>query len=531
MAQTLGQIIGINSFLGGQRYGANWPPESLVPEIKLKRFYLTYGEASETPGIISLDFSWKQWAWKESLIAYKSQGVKTIMATQGGFYYQNQAGGIDKRMPINSTDDPYNPASWAHAVRVCYYIAALYGNNPNAQINPAELQQATQSPYRRATQPIAGQNLVDYIEVGQELLGWQIGWKGVQQVVNARSYAVFFWEACKAIRQADPNMKILVGALVHNDTILNAQFRNEFKILSGVYPEQFPNVIYNFHNYIHNGMLGQPRTTGISPEQVDLKRSYWQGLGAPVMISEFGYDEIQASNQSTPIIAGLNAQQSQWQMNLRNICWYATFTNCIGIIPYEIRNENDGSSGMYSTCGLYTKNYTPKAGLPYVQDFIARAGSFLLPAVHSVQNGVHVFTFADGNTLSYSTGVVQINQIATPPPPTQQPKITNVIYKNVNGQIIAQQPNLTILNYTSAKTTFIAEADTLTKSVKFVLTGVISNTRTENYKPYALFGDNNGVLYGQVFPVGSYSLRITPYTGIGATGTAGNGVLINFRVQ
>jgi PKD repeat protein len=56
------------------------------------------------------------------------------------------------------------------------------------------------------------------------------------------------------------------------------------------------------------------------------------------------------------------------------------------------------------------------------------------------------------------------------------------------------------------------------------------NYRTENAAPYALAGDSSGNYNPWTPTVGSHTLTATPYTGSGATGTAGNALTINFTV-
>ncbi|GAA4341535.1 malectin domain-containing carbohydrate-binding protein [Flaviaesturariibacter amylovorans] len=67
-------------------------------------------------------------------------------------------------------------------------------------------------------------------------------------------------------------------------------------------------------------------------------------------------------------------------------------------------------------------------------------------------------------------------------------------------------------------------------SVRFVLSGAQARTVTESGAPYALFGDNAGN-YNPWTPVlGAYTLQGTPYTGSGATGTAGTVLTVRFNV-
>lgn len=67
-------------------------------------------------------------------------------------------------------------------------------------------------------------------------------------------------------------------------------------------------------------------------------------------------------------------------------------------------------------------------------------------------------------------------------------------------------------------------------SVKFILSGTQGRTQTETGAPYALFGDNSANYNPWTPYVGNYTLTATPYTGSGASGTAGNSLTINFSV-
>ncbi|MEJ1222371.1 PKD domain-containing protein [Sediminicola sp. 1XM1-17] len=50
-------------------------------------------------------------------------------------------------------------------------------------------------------------------------------------------------------------------------------------------------------------------------------------------------------------------------------------------------------------------------------------------------------------------------------------------------------------------------------SVRLTLTGPVSNARTENVAPYALFGDSSGNYSGVLFPLGNYTITATAYSG------------------
>ncbi|WP_185272922.1 Kelch repeat-containing protein [Adhaeribacter swui] len=67
-------------------------------------------------------------------------------------------------------------------------------------------------------------------------------------------------------------------------------------------------------------------------------------------------------------------------------------------------------------------------------------------------------------------------------------------------------------------------------SVKAVLSGVQSLTKTESSAPYAVFGETNYDYNAWVPKLGSYSLKATPYSGASASGTAGTALSISFKV-
>jgi membrane-bound inhibitor of C-type lysozyme len=66
------------------------------------------------------------------------------------------------------------------------------------------------------------------------------------------------------------------------------------------------------------------------------------------------------------------------------------------------------------------------------------------------------------------------------------------------------------------------------KSVRFWLDGKM--IRTENAAPWSLAGDANGNYAAWTPSLGNHTLVATPYTGSGATGTAGASLTVTFKV-
>ncbi|MEM8510674.1 MAG: PKD domain-containing protein, partial [Bacteroidota bacterium] len=68
-------------------------------------------------------------------------------------------------------------------------------------------------------------------------------------------------------------------------------------------------------------------------------------------------------------------------------------------------------------------------------------------------------------------------------------------------------------------------------SVYFELTGPLSTTQTENFTPYALFGDIGGNYSENALPLGDYTLTATAYNGSGGSGgILGQPYVITFSV-
>ncbi len=67
-------------------------------------------------------------------------------------------------------------------------------------------------------------------------------------------------------------------------------------------------------------------------------------------------------------------------------------------------------------------------------------------------------------------------------------------------------------------------------SVYIEITGPITYSRIENFMPYSLFGDSNGVFGSREFQEGAYKLTATPYTEPNGQGFAGESLTISFHV-
>ncbi len=75
-----------------------------------------------------------------------------------------------------------------------------------------------------------------------------------------------------------------------------------------------------------------------------------------------------------------------------------------------------------------------------------------------------------------------------------------------------------------------AVVDAAVGSVVFELTGPIGTSRTDDDAPYSLFGDAGTSYETARFPMGTYTVTATPYTGANATGDVGASLSVGFTV-
>lgn len=115
--------------------------------------------------------------------------------------------------------------------------------------------------------------------------------------------------------------------------------------------------------------------------------------------------------------------------------------------------------------------------------------------------------------------------------PTEVTSLT-LINADTNADIGTMTDGMTIDFAAIGTTNLSVRANTNpnpTGSVKFSYDGN-NNYHTENFAPYAIAGDSGGSYNPWTPTLGSHTLTATPYTGSGATGTAGTALTVNFDV-
>jgi hypothetical protein len=114
-----------------------------------------------------------------------------------------------------------------------------------------------------------------------------------------------------------------------------------------------------------------------------------------------------------------------------------------------------------------------------------------------------------------------------------KPVVTNLVLINAQNDSVIKTLNngdeINLADFPPDQLSIRADVVGSAKSVRFEL-DASANFRTENFAPYAIFGDNSGDIVGGTFSVGPHDLFATPFTGANATGTEGINNHVTFNV-
>ncbi|GGW32916.1 PKD domain-containing protein [Arenibacter certesii] len=154
----------------------------------------------------------------------------------------------------------------------------------------------------------------------------------------------------------------------------------------------------------------------------------------------------------------------------------------------------------------------------------------------TLQNPTHTYSTAGPKTVTLSVtddkgGVGTTSIQVTAVDPNDVDKVVSFTLINAidNSQLHALENNVNITDGNNINIRANTDPE-IVGSVKFELSGAITRTWIETSAPYALFGDTNGDYTSINLPVGAYTLKATPYTLGGASGNAGQSLIINFNV-
>ncbi len=137
----------------------------------------------------------------------------------------------------------------------------------------------------------------------------------------------------------------------------------------------------------------------------------------------------------------------------------------------------------------------------------------------------------DAKTISFTW---TIEEIVVIPNPTVA--VTSYVLIDADSDIdlftITNGMEIAIESLPTLNLSIRAEVTESTESVSMNLTGPLTVNRTENFSPYALFGDaNKGANYiGGDFLIGDYTINSQAFSGKSLTGDQGTGLSVDFKI-
>jgi hypothetical protein len=300
----------------------------------------------------------------------------TGAAVREGYKYPPNYTNDSKDMPRAA--DSTKLLSWQSTYNTYYGLAAKMGSNKNVD--------ATGITYFN-TPPGIGLGIASKIEVGNED---DARWAGPLRFHSALVKLMKLKMGYDGVKAADPNMKVISGAITGIDTTYLKAMYFIRKLLGWKYD---PLDILAVNEYCTNhGGQHSGTSDGVSPEDfklyeklvglVKVRDRYFPGK--PVYITEIGYDVHDGSNYEVPVIAGQTREQTKAIWGLRcfeigaaagvnRMYWYTQEQSGGGdfgttgfVIPYEKPDGSWASKPVdlywYMTCrATALKDYKAKA--------------------------------------------------------------------------------------------------------------------------------------------------------------------------
>ncbi|MCJ8164431.1 T9SS type A sorting domain-containing protein [Pontibacter sp. E15-1] len=190
-------------------------------------------------------------------------------------------------------------------------------------------------------------------------------------------------------------------------------------------------------------------------------------------------------------------------------------------------NTNPATVGsvVFSLSGASSKSNT-ESGAPY--DFLGGSGSWT-PAEGSYTLKATPYTESNGSGTAGTALTVNFNVTSksTSTAPSPSGISLSVYNADTKTEMIALNDGATIdLGKLATKNLNIRANISNVGSVKFALSGTATKSAVESSAPYDLMGDNGA----WVPATGTYTLKVTPYSGSKGSGTAGTSYTVNFVV-
>jgi len=246
-----------------------------------------------------------------------------------------------KDMPRGA--DSTSEQAWEATYHTYYALAAKLGYNKNASLEGYIIGNTLRG---------TGLGLIEEIEIGNED---DARWAGPLRFHYPEVKLAKLRQGYRGVKAADPNMRVISGALTGLDTsYLKAMYLVQL-LKYGNKEMPFDGIAVN--EYATNqGGQHSGNSDGVSPEQFRLYeklRGYLQVRdryfpGKPVYLTEFGYDVHNGSNYEVPDIKGQTREQTKanWVLRAMEISAAARISKF-----YQYTQKNL-SGGDFSTTGF-----------------------------------------------------------------------------------------------------------------------------------------------------------------------------------
>ncbi|OLY91853.1 Por secretion system C-terminal sorting domain-containing protein [Cnuella takakiae] len=304
-------------------------------------------------------------------------------------------GWMQNTYPVNERD-PENvpvvygknfssPASYIEQAKVAFQFAARYGYNKLVSPQLLSVNSQPRWTHDSVNSVKIGMGLIRYIECDNERDKW---WKGRKAYQTGREYAAnmsAFYDGHKntmgpgvGVKNADPNMKVVVGGLALARTDYIKGMIDWCKEFRGYKADGTINLcwdIINYHLYANDAKSSQVgnSTRGAAPEMseagqvaadfIDLANRF--AKGQPVWVTECGYDVNQGSPLKAVAVGGRTVLQTQADWILRTALLYAR-VGIEKVFFYQLYDENIYSSSQFASMGLLNANRTRKPAADYL---------------------------------------------------------------------------------------------------------------------------------------------------------------------
>ncbi|MFV0607163.1 MAG: hypothetical protein ACK5NK_15130, partial [Niabella sp.] len=297
-----------------------------------------------------------------------------------------------------------DPNSYTYIANALFQMAARYGKT---KVNAAKLNVP-------ANQRVSGLDLVEYLEVWNEP---DKDWEGPNAQFSPEEYAAMLSKCYDKIKEADPNMKVVMGGLA----TLSVDYISRMKAWFEAHrpDKKFAADVINMHIYAFNNKIDwsnavqKPAETpedGKLREKTDELVKYCESNipNARVWISEFGWDtnpeSVLAPKKINPL--SLNEVQARWIV--RAFLAFAAARVDYAQVFALIDPSQNYISTWFGTSGLIdrTKNFEKKESWYYVATMKAvLAGMAYAGEVASGNSDILIYKF---RSLNGTNGVYAV---------------------------------------------------------------------------------------------------------------------------